>query len=90
MDNAGNLFGTANAAFELSHSTDGWKETLLHDFTGQHGDGFGHYAGLILDTAGNLYGETEAGNKYTVWWRLRHCLPTAARFRRRLEGAHSP
>jgi len=61
MDNAGNLFGTASAAFELSPSADGWKETLLHDFAGQHGDGSGAYAGVILDAAGNVYGTTEMG-----------------------------
>jgi len=61
MDSTGNLFGTANAAFELSPGVGGWRETLLHDFTGQHGDGFGPYAGLILDAAGNLYGQTEMG-----------------------------
>ena len=61
MDKAGNLFGTASVAFELSWGTGGWKETVLHDFTGQHGDGSGAYAGLIMDTNGNLYGQTELG-----------------------------
>lgn len=58
---AGDLFGTANAAFELSPIGHDWKETLLHDFTGQNGDGFGPYAGVILDAAGNVYGTTEDG-----------------------------
>jgi hypothetical protein len=61
MDNAGNLFGTAGPAFELSPGADGWKETVLHNFTGQHGDGFGAYTGVIMDAAGNLYGETAGG-----------------------------
>jgi uncharacterized repeat protein (TIGR03803 family) len=61
MDPAGDLFGTANAAFALSPTDHGWKETLLHDFTGENGDGFGPYAGVILDAAGNLYGTTEDG-----------------------------
>ncbi len=61
MDKAGNLFGTAHAAFELSLGADGWKETVLHDFTGQHGDGSVPFAGVILDAAGNVYGTTEHG-----------------------------
>ncbi len=61
MDNAGNLFGTASVAFELSPGADGWKETVLHLFTGQHGDGEGAYAGLIMDAAGHLYGQTQHG-----------------------------
>jgi uncharacterized repeat protein (TIGR03803 family) len=61
MDNADNLFGTASVAFELSPGADGWKETVVHLFTGQHGDGEGAYAGLIRDAAGNLYGQTEMG-----------------------------
>ena len=61
MDPAGDLFGTANAAFALSPTGHGWKETLLHDFTGENGDGFGPYAGVILDAAGNVYGTTEKG-----------------------------
>ncbi|HSZ02594.1 MAG TPA: choice-of-anchor tandem repeat GloVer-containing protein [Terriglobales bacterium] len=61
MDNKGNLFGTASVAFELSPGAEDWKETVLHHFTGQHGDGSDAYAGLILDAAGNLYGQTEMG-----------------------------
>jgi|HubBroStandDraft_2_1064218.scaffolds.fasta_scaffold13179_4 uncharacterized repeat protein (TIGR03803 family) len=61
IDKSGSLFGTANAAFELSPGGDGWKETALHDFTGQHGDGSEPSAGVILDAAGNLYGTTEDG-----------------------------
>jgi uncharacterized repeat protein (TIGR03803 family) len=60
-DEAGNLYGVGYAAFELSLGADGWTETVLHDFTGQHGDGEGAYAGLIRDAAGNLYGQTEMG-----------------------------
>jgi uncharacterized repeat protein (TIGR03803 family) len=65
MDDAGNLFGIAGVAFELSPGADGWTETVLHDFSGQNGDGSDAYAGLILDTAGNLYGETEGGGTST-------------------------
>jgi len=61
MDAAGNLYGVGGCAFELSPGDGGWKETVLHQFTGQNGDGSGAYAGLIMDAAGNLYGQTEHG-----------------------------
>jgi uncharacterized repeat protein (TIGR03803 family) len=61
MDKAGDMYGTGYAAFELSPGDDGWKETVLHDFTGQHGDGFEPLAGVILDSVGNVYGTTERG-----------------------------
>jgi uncharacterized repeat protein (TIGR03803 family) len=66
FDAAGNLFGTVKSggqygvgtAFELMPEESGeWSFTLLHNF----GDGndFGNpSAGMILDTAGNLYGTT--------------------------------
>jgi uncharacterized repeat protein (TIGR03803 family) len=52
MDEAGNLYGTAFYAFELSPVSDGWTETVL---------GGGGYAGLIRDAVGNLYGTTIHG-----------------------------
>jgi len=68
MDNAGNLYGTApyggSTAFELSPGADGWKETMLHRFGIRKNDGAGPFAGLILDTSGNLYGTTEGGGAY--------------------------
>jgi uncharacterized repeat protein (TIGR03803 family) len=60
MDEAGNLYGTAGVAFELSPGSGGWKETVLHDFTCRNGDGCDPYA-VILDAAGNLYGITQGG-----------------------------
>jgi uncharacterized repeat protein (TIGR03803 family) len=60
-DKSGDMYGTGYAAFELSPDDDGWKETVLHDFTGQHGDGEEPLAGVILDAAGNVYGTTERG-----------------------------
>jgi uncharacterized repeat protein (TIGR03803 family) len=66
MDAAGNLYGTAPAsAFELTSGSHGWKETILHKFTGQNGDGFGAYTGVIMDASGNLYGETAMGGTGT-------------------------
>jgi uncharacterized repeat protein (TIGR03803 family) len=65
MDNTGNLYGTApyggSTAFELTHGSGGWNEIVIHRFGVDKGDGAGPYAGLILDSAGNLYGTTYAG-----------------------------
>ena len=65
MDSAGNLYGTASAAganrqgvvFELKPSGGGWSEQVLYTFQGGN-DGGQPVAGLIFDTAGNLYGAT--------------------------------
>jgi uncharacterized repeat protein (TIGR03803 family) len=61
MDGAGNLYGTAGVAYELSPDGSRWKETVLHRFTGESGDGYGPFAGLIRDQGGNLYGTTQLG-----------------------------
>jgi len=64
-DSAGNLYGTtegggaSNAGVVFKLDTAG-TETVLHSFTGG-ADGANPYAGLIRDSAGNLYGTTEAG-----------------------------
>jgi len=47
--------------FKLTPNTDGsWTESVLHRFLGGKGGG-GLAAGVILDTAGNLYGTTFGG-----------------------------
>jgi uncharacterized repeat protein (TIGR03803 family) len=74
FDGAGNLYGTTAAGgshgygtvFELMPASDGgWNEKILHDFNNDNGrDGEGPYAGLIFDSAGNLYGTTFSGGAY--------------------------
>jgi uncharacterized repeat protein (TIGR03803 family) len=73
-DIAGNIYGTTlfggggncssgcGTVFELSPPAAGqtaWIETVLHAFNGTDGDL--HYAGVIADSAGNLYGTTAYG-----------------------------
>jgi uncharacterized repeat protein (TIGR03803 family) len=69
-DKYGNLYGTT---FQCGSSGFGtvWKvdkkgvETVLHNFSGQPTDGAGPgLGGLIIDTAGNLYGSSSAGGAY--------------------------
>jgi uncharacterized repeat protein (TIGR03803 family) len=68
---AGNLYGTTFAdgaygfgnVFKLSPSNGSWTYTSLHDFTGGD-DGSLPDGGVILDSAGNLYGTTENGGEH--------------------------
>ena len=68
FDAAANLYGTVTqntsygqgGVFELSPSGSGmWTESVLLSFEGT--DGATPYAGLVLDSLGNLYGTTEFG-----------------------------
>jgi len=75
FDNAGNLYGTTvrgglngyGTVFELSPSTDGgWTESILYNFCSQYSDyqcfdGAYPEAGLVIDSAGNLYGTSSQG-----------------------------
>jgi uncharacterized repeat protein (TIGR03803 family) len=72
MDASGNFYGTAyscgaygyGSAFELTpESGGGLRFELLHSF-GKGSDGADPYAGLVLDSAGNLYGATINGGAY--------------------------
>jgi uncharacterized repeat protein (TIGR03803 family) len=69
IDSAGNLYGTTSAggtagwgiAFELSRQSSGaWKENLLYTFVNARTP----QAGLILDSAHNLYGTALGGGAY--------------------------
>ena len=72
FDAAGNLYGTtswggdhrAGTVFEMMpNGSGGWTEKVLYSF-GNGTDGAYLYAGLIFDTAGNLYGTTSGGGDY--------------------------
>ena len=72
FDSAGNLYGTTYAGgggnctggcgvvFKLTPSGGSWSESVLYTFTGG-ADGASPWAGVTLDSAGNLYGTTSAG-----------------------------
>jgi uncharacterized repeat protein (TIGR03803 family) len=69
LDASGNLYGTTfqggaiggGTVFELIRTKDGWKHQVLYSFGTSHNDGAEPTAGLIFDSAGNLYGTTSGG-----------------------------
>jgi uncharacterized repeat protein (TIGR03803 family) len=69
LDASGNLFGTSTfggttnngTVFELKRTSGGnWKENMLYSFAGGE-DGTLPVGGVILDSAGDLYGTTQFG-----------------------------
>lgn len=68
FDSIGNLYGTTYAGgaygygvvFELSPEEVGWAENVLYSFTNTP-DGAYPVSGLLMDSAGNLYGSTFEG-----------------------------
>jgi uncharacterized repeat protein (TIGR03803 family) len=74
LDAAGNLYGTTyygggsgcngsgcGTVFKINRNTSGsWTKSVLYRFTAVN-DGTGPLAGVIFDSAGNLYGTTEQG-----------------------------
>ncbi|HEX4159890.1 MAG TPA: choice-of-anchor tandem repeat GloVer-containing protein [Rhizomicrobium sp.] len=68
MDAKGDLYGTTllggaggnGAVYELVHGKGGWTEKVLYSFTGGN-DGGWAYGGVVLDSAGNIYGGTRSG-----------------------------
>ena len=75
LDPAGSLYGTtsysadssnAGTAFSLTPNTaGGWKEKVLHQFTGDN-DGGHPFGDLTFDAAGNLYGTCSSGGDLSV------------------------
>lgn len=72
FDGNGNLYGATSAGgdygngtvYKLAPNSGGtWTETVLHSF-GSGADGATPWAGVALDTSGNLYGTTQSGGAY--------------------------
>jgi len=78
QDAAGNLYGTTyrggdfscgdgygcGTVFKLIPNPDGtWTESTIHAFASEN-DGAIPYSGVVLDSAGNLYGTTTFGGSY--------------------------
>lgn len=74
VDPSGNVYGTTTfggtadrgVVFELSGGPSGWFETVLHSFCAAGNgnicpDGSFPYAGVTIDSLGNLYGTTKEG-----------------------------
>jgi uncharacterized repeat protein (TIGR03803 family) len=71
MDAAGNFYGTTSSCGTHMLGTvcevgKTGKERLLHSFAGGTTDGEYPLAGVIVDAAGNLYGDTETGGAANV------------------------
>jgi uncharacterized repeat protein (TIGR03803 family) len=68
FDNAGNLYGTAyyggthgfGTVFQLVPLGSGWTFNTIYTFTGGSDGGFPN-SGVVLDSAGNLYGNNQLG-----------------------------
>ena len=82
FDTLGNLYGTTNAGgipgtncisygcgtvFELTPGSGGvWSETVLFAFPPNGFQGMGQLGGVVLDSAGNLYGTSEVGGRFAA------------------------
>jgi uncharacterized repeat protein (TIGR03803 family) len=74
LDDAGNIYGTTQLGgmanqdecgtiFRLTPNKTGRSETIIYTFCSQVYDGYFPRAGLIADTAGNLWGTTSSGGQ---------------------------
>jgi uncharacterized repeat protein (TIGR03803 family) len=75
FDTAGNLYSTtrnggafgSGSVFELSPNADGtWSETVIYSFANSGPEGNIPQDGLLIDSAGNLYGTTSQGGSTGV------------------------
>ncbi len=68
LDGAGNLYGTfqsggpakSGSVYQLTPTG---QLIILHAFAQSQADGYSPYAGVVLDSAGNLYGTTQLGGE---------------------------
>jgi uncharacterized repeat protein (TIGR03803 family) len=85
-DKTGNLYGASvgggasgcGAVFELAHKTNGWKESVIYNFTGG-GDGcWPEFGSITIPQSGEIYGTTGAGGSYNqgVVYRLKRSSGT--------------
>ena len=102
IDASGNFYGTTNSGgayrggtiFTLIRTQNsGWKETVLHSFSGGNGDGKEPLAGVTFDASGNLYTTTNHGGTTTKELFLNSLASNGkltAHFSRRLRKAVDP
>jgi uncharacterized repeat protein (TIGR03803 family) len=68
FDAAGNLYGTsqvsAGGAGNVFKLDTAGHLTAIHNFSSQDGGGYYPLAGLVKDSAGNLYGTTSKGGAF--------------------------
>ena len=74
LDASGNLFGVTEqggdqkcrcgVVYELTPTSNGWTQTVLHRFTGP--DGAFPIGNLAMDKSGNLYGTAQEGGRHNV------------------------
>jgi uncharacterized repeat protein (TIGR03803 family) len=83
FDRTGNLYGTTEGGgsnnygivFRLSPISHGWKEQVLHEFTGAVEAN--PYTGLVMDGSGNLYGTCANGDGVTTVGSVFELTPAA-------------
>jgi len=73
FDAAGNIYGTTlegggqealGVVFKLSRSGESWTEAVLYSFSSTGNGGYFPQTGVILDSAGKIYGATFLGGVY--------------------------
>jgi uncharacterized repeat protein (TIGR03803 family) len=84
FDPAGNLYGTTNSGgsslngvvFEMTRSGSAWTEFPLYTFPGNINEGALPQGPVVLDSAGNVYGETLRGTGSTDFGSVFKLSPT--------------